>query len=74
MFFDCHSRRIHPKILIKKYFEQLTSGCGLSICHNKQCVKGGHTKLPSNEAAAQALKFLKEEAQICEIIGIFLLK
>ena len=48
-------------------------GCGLSICHNKQCVKGGHAKLSSNEAAAQALKFLKEQAQICEIFGKFLI-
>ena len=36
-------------------------------------MKGGHAQLPSNEAAAQALKFLKEQAQICEILGILLI-
>jgi len=61
---------VGPEKLIKKYFEQLTSGCGRSICNNKQCVKGGHVKLSSDEAAALALHFLKEQAQICDILGL----
>ena len=60
------SRRVNSELLIKKYFQQLTSGCGRPNCSNKQCVSGGFNALPCNQAAAMAIKFLFEKAQICE--------
>lgn len=54
-----------PETLIKKYFQQLTSGCGRSSCKNKECVSGGRTALPCDEAAAVALRLLLEKSQIC---------
>lgn len=56
---------VSPETLIKKYFQQLTSGCGRTTCKNKQCVSGGRSALSCDEAAAVALRLLLEKAQIC---------
>lgn len=54
-----------PEVLIKKYFQQLTTGCGRSNCTNTHCVSGGLTALSCEEAAIMALKLLIDKAQIC---------
>ena len=59
------SRNRNPEVLIKKYFQQLTSGCGRDSCHNIHCVSGGRTALSCDEAAAMALRLLLEKAQLC---------
>ncbi|XP_065669331.1 ubiquitin-protein ligase E3A isoform X3 [Hydra vulgaris] len=59
-------RRISPELLIKKYFQQLTSGCGRKSCSNKKCVSGGFVAMNCEEAAVMALKCIIEKAQICE--------
>ena len=65
-FYDLFRFRTrNPEVLIKKYFQQLTSGCGRHNCLNIHCVSGGRTALSCDEAAAMALRLLLEKAQLC---------
>ena len=45
-------RKGSPEALIKKYFQQLTSGCEKPLFNNRYCVSAGHVALSSNEAAS----------------------
>jgi len=52
--------------LIKRYFIQLTEGCGRADCSNEHCATGSKKQLPKNEAAATALQLLLIKARLCE--------
>ena len=46
--------------LIKRYFQQLTTGCGLSGCENTWCCSGGkHEPLAPQAAAVEALRLAR---------------
>eukprot|EP00794_Sanderia_malayensis_P007143 gene7143-7948_t len=54
--------------LVKKYFLQLTNGCGRVSCDNEFCASSGkHKDLNKDEAAALALGLLLKKARLCEI-------
>lgn len=53
--------------LVKKYFHQLTSGCGKADCDNRFCASSGQqTSLSKDEAAALALGLLLKKARLCD--------
>jgi len=58
--------KLSAQELIKRYFVQLTEGCGRAECSNEHCATGNKTPLSRNEAAATALKLLGKKAKICE--------
>lgn len=46
--------------LVKRYFQQLTSGCGLSGCENTWCCSGGKQEPFAPQAAAiEALRLAR---------------
>ena len=75
--FDCNvklpfCRKQDAEHLIKRYFNQVTKGCGQQHCDNDFCASG-KLQRPSNmnEAAILALNLLKRGAKLCSI-GRFL--
>jgi len=51
--------------LIKKYYFQITKGCGRVNCGNPHCASSA-APLSPNEAAVRALQLFKERAQMCK--------
>ncbi|CAG5075006.1 Similar to Ube3a: Ubiquitin-protein ligase E3A (Mus musculus) [Cotesia congregata] len=60
-------KRAAAKMLIERYFYQLTDGCGNSQCDNQHCASSGKvTNLTPNQAAAQAIQLFSQEARLCD--------
>ncbi|XP_024909902.1 ubiquitin-protein ligase E3A-like [Cynoglossus semilaevis] len=58
--------RTTAKLLIERYFRQLTEGCGYGNCTNKFCASCHDFRpLDSNSAAAKALELFKINAKLC---------
>ena len=55
--------------LIRKYYYQLTVGCGKKNCDNPNCASSGPTpSLSPNDAAARAIQCVKVRAAVLIII------
>lgn len=51
-------KRVAARQLIKRYYFQLTEGCGDSNCNNEHCASSKKVQtLSPNQAAAQVLAF-----------------
>ncbi|KAH0554587.1 hypothetical protein KQX54_011685 [Cotesia glomerata] len=60
-------KRAAAKMLIERYFYQLTDGCGNYQCDNQHCASSGKvTNLTPNQAAAQAIQLFSQEARLCD--------
>lgn len=54
--------------LIRKYYYQLTVGCGKKNCDNPNCASSGPTpSLSPNDAAAQAIQCVKAKTILCPL-------
>lgn len=63
------SKKTQARMLIEKYFFQLTVGCGRSDCNNNYCASSGLVdKLTGNQAAIKSLQLYAEQARLCEVI------
>ena len=63
-------RRRDAEDLFKRYFDQVTKGCGQQDCDNKFCASGKlQTNLNKDEAAALALNLLFKKANLCPLPG-----
>lgn len=59
--------RATAKLLIERYFRQLTEGCGNSNCTNEFCTSSPTCQpLDNNAAAAKALELFKLNAKLCD--------
>ena len=55
---------------IKRYFDQVTKGCGQQQCDNEFCASGKLQSSPNkDEAAALALRLLLKGARLCPFQG-----
>lgn len=60
-------KRAAAKLLIERYYYQLTDGCGNPKCTNEVCASSGKIKgLSPNDAAAQAIQLFMKRAQLCD--------
>lgn len=51
---------------IEQYFQRLTQGCKRESCTNPHCASNpGREKMSGNEAALEAIKLLRQKAEIC---------
>ena len=56
--------------LIKRYFDQVTEGCGQQQCDNEFCASGKlRSSSNKDEAAALALRLLLKGARLCPLQG-----
>ena len=75
MYFICnvkliYYRRKDAEDLIKRYFDQVTKGCGKKFCDNEFCASGKLQSSPNkDEAGALALKLLSNRAKLCPLEG-----
>lgn len=51
--------------LIRKYFLQLTQGCGKKDCDNPDCATGRGESLSPDEAASKALLLVQNKGRLC---------
>ncbi|KAM9384379.1 ubiquitin-protein ligase E3A [Pholidichthys leucotaenia] len=59
--------RATAKLLIERYFRQLTEGCGNGNCTNEFCASCSNFQLlDKNSAAAKALELFKINAKLCD--------
>lgn len=58
-------RKLQFQKLIRRYYHQVTNGCGNANCVNKACAQNRHTPVGSDEGAAIALQLFKERAKLC---------
>lgn len=66
-FIISQRNRETAKRLIKRYFRQLTEGCGNSNCTNEFCASCcDFQPLDNNSAAAKALDLFKVNAKLCD--------
>ena len=54
--------------LIRKYYYQLTVGCGKTNCDNPNCASSGPSSLSPNDAAAQAILCVKVRSAVLVIV------
>jgi len=59
------SQQKSAETLIKKYYFQITKGCGKVNCGNPHCASTT-APLSPNEAAVRALQLFKDRAQMCQ--------
>jgi len=62
-------KRAAAKLLIERYYYQLTDGCGQAQCNNTSCASCSHflyTDISKNTAALRAIELFKEKATLCE--------
>ncbi|EFX61056.1 hypothetical protein DAPPUDRAFT_340714, partial [Daphnia pulex] len=59
-------KRVAARQLIKRYYFQLTEGCGDSNCNNEHCASSKKVQnLSPNQAAAQALDLFARKGRLC---------
>ena len=51
-------------MLVRKYFIQLTEGCGNTDCTNSNCATGSGTCMGQNEAAAKAMSIVHKSKKV----------
>ena len=58
--------------LIRKYYYQLTVGCGKKNCDNPNCASSNLSSLSPNDAAAQAILCVKVRTAVLVVIIIII--
>ena len=60
-------RKLAFENLLRKYYHQVTLGCGNAKCKNKSCAQNRPIPVSNDEGAAIALQLVKERASLCVI-------
>ena len=58
-------QRENVQLMIRRYFIQLTEGCGVKGCHNPNCATGSGKPRGPNTAAATAVLLVQRKAKLC---------